>query len=181
MIILVDMDDVIADFDGEFLRRWRERHPEKFYVPIDKRKMFYARDEYPKELVPLIKEVYTEAGFIRSLPEIEGSVKAVNKIAEKGHDVFICTSPLMQYKNCVREKYEWIEEHLGYDWTLKMILTRDKTLISGSIIIDDKPEITGAGNPSWEHILFDKSYNRNINGKRRLTWANWEEVLKHDL
>jgi hypothetical protein len=25
MRILMDMDDVLADFDGEFLRRWRER------------------------------------------------------------------------------------------------------------------------------------------------------------
>ncbi len=178
MIILVDMDDVLADFDGEFYKRWREIHPEKFHIPLDRRKNFYIKEEYPEDLIPLVTEIYYSEGFIKSLPEIPGGIQAVKKLKEKGHEIFICTSPLMQYKNCVREKYEWIEEHLGYDWTLKLILTRDKTLVKGDILIDDKPEITGAAFPSWEHILFHKSYNSHINNKRRLyDWSEIDTVL----
>lgn len=29
MRVLIDMDGVIADFDKEFLQRWRNHHPEK--------------------------------------------------------------------------------------------------------------------------------------------------------
>jgi hypothetical protein len=49
-------------------------------------------------------------------------------------------------------------------------------------LIDDKPEITGVEKePTWEHILYDRPYNRGIN-KRRITWGNWKDILfaSHD-
>ncbi len=84
-------------------------------------------------------------------------------------DVFICTSPIKHYKHCPYEKvsrfsvsqhlfcslnkllpflflfaqYAWVEKHLGYDFLEQVILTRDKTLIAGDILIDDKPDILG--------------------------------------
>jgi 5'-nucleotidase len=177
MIILIDMDDVLADFDGGFLTKWRERYPDKYFVPLDERKEFYMRDEYPEELLPAMTELFTEKGFVASLPEIEGGADAAKTIKEMGHDVFICTSPMRQYANCVAEKYQWVEKHLGFDWTTKIILSRDKTLIKGDILIDDKPEVTGVCKPSWEHVIYDKSYNRNIVNGKRITWKNWEEVL----
>lgn len=44
---------------------------------------------------------------------------------------------------CVRVQYAWVEKHLGYDFLEQVILTRDKTLISGDVLIDDKPDILG--------------------------------------
>lgn len=171
------MDDVLADFDSEFLKRWREKYPDKFYVPLEKRSRFYMKEQYPEEVWDLVKEIYGSPGFIRSLPVVPGGIEAVNELSERGYEVFICSAPLSNYENCVLEKYEWIKEHLGRDWTKKLILTRDKTLVKGKILIDDRPEINGAANPEWEHILYDRPYNRNIKDKRRLTWKNWKEVL----
>ncbi|MDO8264840.1 MAG: 5'-3'-deoxyribonucleotidase, partial [Candidatus Parcubacteria bacterium] len=61
--------------------------------------------------------------------------------------------------------------------TKRIILSRDKTLIRGNFLIDDRPEIKGSSIPEWEHIIFDCSYNRNVTNKKRLTWENWREVL----
>jgi 5'-nucleotidase len=177
MIILIDMDDVLADFDGEFYRVWNILHPEKPITPPGARKHFYIKDESPAEYQPLISEINTSPGFIRSLPVIKGGAKAINEMKNEGHSVFICTSPLLKYHNCVKEKYEWVEAHLGTRWIEKLILTRDKTLIKSDILIDDKPEITGAAEPSWEHVLFDKPYNRHITDKKRITWGEWKETL----
>lgn len=44
---------------------------------------------------------------------------------------------------CVRVQYAWVEKHLGHDFLEQVILTRDKTLITGDILIDDKPDILG--------------------------------------
>ena len=50
MIILIDQDGPLADFEKEFLKRWRKKYPNEFFVPLKKRKNFYIRDDYPPEL-----------------------------------------------------------------------------------------------------------------------------------
>lgn len=177
MRILIDMDDVLADFDGDFLRCWRKKHPEKMYVPLEERKSFYVKESYPVDLHPLVTEIYTAPSFFRTLPPVAGAVEAVKEMEQMDLELFICTSPLNAYRNCVLEKYEWVEQHLGLDWVKRIILTKDKTLVKGDFLIDDKPVITGVESvPAWEHILYDRPYNRDIN-RKRLTWQNWKQVL----
>jgi len=177
MRILVDMDGVIADFDAEFLQRWRDRHPDKFCVPVEQRTTFYVKDEYPEELKPLVAEILLESSFFRHMLPVPGAKEALEEMRASGLEVFICTSPLTTYRNCVSEKYEWVEEYLGPAWVKQMVLTKDKTIIKADFLIDDKPSITGAVNPpDWEHILYDRPYNRGIN-KKRMTWNNWRDVL----
>lgn len=177
MLILIDMDDVLTDFDGEFYRKWNEVHPDKHITPPEERKKFYLMEESPKEYEELIRGIYTAPGFVKSLPEIPGSIDAVKEIASLGHTIFFCTTPLNMYYNCVKEKYEWIEEHIGFEWTKKIILTKDKTLVQGDVLIDDNPEIKGNVKPVWEHIVFDKPYNKHTNHVKRMTWKNYKEVL----
>lgn len=181
MILLVDLDDVLADFDGGFYLEWKYRYPEKSIPSPDKRTKFYLREETPEEYKPLITEIIITEGFIKSLPEIPGGKEAITQMRNLGFEVFICTSPFKNYKHCVKEKYIWVEEHLGREWVDKLILTGDKTIVSGDFLIDDKPEILGCSKPRWEHILYDRSYNRHIKNKRRLTWDNWREVIISDL
>jgi len=177
MRILIDMDGVIADFDGEFLKRWRERYPDKFYVPLEKRTTFYVKEQYPDELKPLASEIIWGLGFFRDMMPVNGARDALFEMDKMGFEVFICTSPLSTYKNCVLEKYEWVDKILGPDWVKRIILTKDKTLVKADYLIDDKPKITGVENtPIWEHIVYDRPYNKDVNN-RRLTWENWKEVM----
>jgi len=177
MRILIDMDGVIADFDGEFLKRWRERHPDKFYVPLAERTTFYVKQQYPDELKPLVSEIVLEPGFFRDMMPMDGGREALFEMDKMGFEVFICTSPMSTYQNCVLEKFEWVDRVFGPQWVKRIILTKDKTLVKADYLIDDKPEITGVEDtPSWEHIIYDRPYNRDVN-KKRITWENWKDVL----
>lgn len=176
MLILVDQDGPLAHFELGFIQNWRRQYPNEFFVPLEQRRTFYLRDEYPEELKDKVEAIYFAPGFYINLPPVPGGIEALKTLASLGHDVRICTSPLGQYENCVLEKYRWIEKHLGRDFTKKIILSKDKTIIRGQLLIDDKPEIEGSGKAEWEHVVFDCPYNRRVN-KKRLNWKNYREVL----
>lgn len=178
MRVLVDMDGVLADFEQGFLNAWRARHPDKPYIPIEARRGFYILDQYPRDLQPLIKAIQYAPGFIRTLPPIPGAIEAMNAMVEAGVEVFICSTPFTHYDPCVLEKYQWVDEHLGREWIRRLILTGDKTLVQGDVLIDDRSTIAGTADPSWEHVIFDQPYNRDQRNKRRLRdWQDWEKVI----
>ena len=176
MIILLDQDNVLADFETAFYSAWAKSGCSFPPIELERRRTFYLSEDYPAEHHDLLHSIYTAPGFFRDLKPMKGAVQAVREMLAQGHTVKICTTPIMKYYNCVLEKYEWVEKHLGFEMTKSMVLTRDKTLVQGDIIIDDKPEISGLVKPTWEHIIYDHPYNRN-RSNRRLNWANWRQVL----
>jgi 5'-nucleotidase len=102
----------------------------------------------------------------RDLPPITGATEALRALLEQGHDVRICTSPLNQYRNCVPEKYEWIERHLGPEFVTRMIVSKDKTIVYGDVLVDDNPSVKGPCLAKWQHVIFDQPYNRHVDGAR---------------
>jgi len=178
MRILVDMDGVLVDYEQGFLDEWKKQHPEKAFVPIEKKKSFYHEDVYPEEYKEFVRAIPLTPHFYRNLKPIPGAIEAIKEIADSGHEVFICTSPSVTNNTCVQNKFEWVEEHLGKEWKHKIVLTKDKTVVNGDVLIDDKPRIDGIeGKPSWVHVLYDQPYNRWLKRVKRLTWENWREVL----
>ncbi|MBI2045629.1 5'-3'-deoxyribonucleotidase [Candidatus Pacearchaeota archaeon] len=175
MIILVDMDGVLADYNLGIEKELKKRC---LWTPDrNEFKTFYYADNCPPEYGKVIDVIGSKKGFAFDLPSIKGGKEALEKMLELGQEVRICTAPFGDYKITIPEKLAWAEYNIGKGWAKKIVLTKDKTLIRGDILIDDKPKILGIMEPVWEHVLYDKSYNKEVEGKRRLTWENWREVL----
>lgn len=128
--------------------------------------------------------IWESKDFFFELEPLPGAVEAVKQMANlQNTDVFICTSPIKMFKYCPYEKYAWVEKHFGPDFLEQIVLTRDKTVISADLLIDDRPDITGAEpHPSWEHILFTSCHNYHLQlqpPRRRLhSWADdWKAIL----
>lgn len=177
MIILIDQDGPLADFEKGFANHWQNQFPDEIFIPPEKRTTFYIEDDYPDHFLDKVRGIYSARGFILSLPPVSGGIEAAHALLEMGHDVRICTSPLSKNKYCAMEKYQWVEKHMGREFTNRVILTKDKTLVRGDFLIDDKPHISGIATPEWERVIFDCHYNRGIPGKRIVDWKNWKEVL----
>jgi 5'-nucleotidase len=147
MLVLIDQDGPLADFEKGFLDRWQAQYPDEFFVPLDQRKTLHLREEYPPRLREKVESIYRAPGFYLGLPPTPGCIDAINTFLELGHDLRICTAPLSHYDNCVLEKYQWVEKHFGRELTKKIILTRDKTVSRGEVLIDDNPSIKGVCAP----------------------------------
>lgn len=176
-ILLVDQDGTLADYPGWFLKMWREAHPEKPWIPTEALTEHDVAKNYPAEYRASLEAIDLSKGFYRSLPIIPGAKEALEELLALGFDVRICTAPKRRFHNCVPEKFEWIEEHLGQKWVERTILARDKTLIHGDVLVDDKPQITGVRAPTWKHVLYDQPYNRRLIAQPRITWADYQLLL----
>nr|KAF6457917.1 5', 3'-nucleotidase, cytosolic [Rousettus aegyptiacus] len=143
--VLVDMDGVLADFEAGLLQGFRRRFPGEPHVPLDERRGFFAREQYRAlrpDLADKLASVYEAPSFFLDLEPIPGALDAMREMsAMQDTEVFICTSPLRKYHHCVGEKYRWVEKHLGPQFVERIILTRDKTVVLGDLLIDDKDTI----------------------------------------
>uniref|UniRef100_H0XFU6 5', 3'-nucleotidase, cytosolic n=1 Tax=Otolemur garnettii TaxID=30611 RepID=H0XFU6_OTOGA len=185
--VLVDMDGVLADFEAGLLRGFRRHFPEEPYVPLEQRRGFFAREQYRAlrpDLADKVASVYEAPGFFLGLEPIPGALEAMREMNDiQDTEVFICTSPLLKYEHCVGEKYRWVEQHLGPQFVERIILTRDKTVVLGDLLIDDKDNIQGGEEtPTWEHILFTCCHNQHLvlppSRRRLLSWSdNWREII----
>jgi 5'-nucleotidase len=177
-IILVDMDGVLADFEGYFLKKWRENFPELPFIEVKDRREFYVSKEYPEEHTNKILQIFYSEGFCFNMEPIPGAIEAIQEIKKLGHEVFICSSPFEQAPDSLGDKLNWVSKYLDREWVTKLILINDKTLIHGDILIDDKPVITGVNQPTWKHVIYDQPYNKQNALAPRMDWGNWKEVLK---
>lgn len=172
------MDSVLSDFEGKVYETFKQRYPHRRAIPPKQRTTFYASDQYPEEYYSDIEAIYNAEGFFASLEEIPGSVASVKEMKARGAEIFICTTAPKRNIYAPSEKREWIRKHLGPDWVDKFVLTHDKTLVIGDYLIDDRPEVKGAAQPTWEHIIYSQPYNFNVQGLKRMTWDNWEKVFE---
>ncbi|CAH1794241.1 unnamed protein product [Owenia fusiformis] len=179
--VLVDMDCVLADFETNFLKRYKEKYPDEPFIPLDKRKGFYLTTQYEKIGVhnDKIYSVINEEGFFLTLPPIAGGIEALKEMSGlPGVDVFLCTSPVINYQFCVKEKYDWVQKYLGKDWVEKLILTRDKTIIHGDLLIDDRPRIKGCEHePLWRQVLFSACHNKTYKISNEIRLDSWDTNL----
>ena len=137
MEFLVDMDGVLCDFTQGVLDRMAEQYPEILRLPYDAHTEFEVQHNYPEGVRGKIRRLCEQPGFFRNLKPVPCAIEGMRWLIAEGHDVRICTSPLRQWQHCVAEKYAWVAEHLGEEFVRNMILIRDKSLVSGAILIDD--------------------------------------------
>jgi len=138
-LIYIDMDDTLADFSGGI--------------------------ELKKSQNPAMNFPQAEYGFFSNLYPIENAVKAVNTLVEK-YDVYLLTAPSTRNPFSYTEKRVWVEKCLGMEMAEKLIISPNKGLLKGDILIDDN--IKGYGQESFEGELIQF-------GSRM--YPSWEAIL----
>jgi 5'(3')-deoxyribonucleotidase len=139
MIIYIDMDDTLFDFRGAH-RRELERFP----------KMLFPQSQF---------------GFFANLDLLPDAFPAWKMLNER-HDVYFLTAPSVRNPMCYTEKRISIEKNFGYDACERLILSTNKSLLKGDILIDDYA--TGNHQESFDGELIQFGSTR---------FPDWKSVL----
>jgi 5'(3')-deoxyribonucleotidase len=174
--VLVDMDDVLADFRAGVLSRLNLHHPE-INTDIEFVDFFIAKDFHGQEA--LVQSISDEIGFFEALDVIEGAKDGWEQIVAEGFKPIVCTTPLKTHPYCEQEKRNWLEEHFGIQIAGEAIMTQDKTIHSGIALIDDKPVITGSATPTWQQIMFTQPPNERFHSDFRLDGWGDERLVRY--
>lgn len=175
-IILVDQDGPLAMFEEKFEQIWRARHPQHPFVESSQRTSFNIEADYEDIYHNDIYAIMDEPGFFRELDPVPGAIEGMKLLNElfPGH-VYICTKPAKDNPTCASDKMWWVEHHLGREWLKKMIITPDKKIVRGDYLIDDRYDIDGLVEPTWEHLLYTTPVNLHHTDVRRMN--NWSEIV----
>jgi 5'-nucleotidase len=183
-IVLVDMDGVLANFELACQQCWRRLYPDLPFIELEERTTHDIKQQYAtlgENYGNKMRDIIHSNGFYATLEVMNGAKEGLDRLKQSGYEVFICTAQARNTK-CAPEKAEWVNRHLGSEWVERMIITRDKTMVRGDILIDDKPVITGLYSPCFTHIIYDQPYNRLVDsGRPRLTWSCSDAVVANVL
>jgi 5'(3')-deoxyribonucleotidase len=124
MRIFVDMDGVIVDFEG-----------------------FKKTTGLGSEQVKIMPSAY------RHMNPLPGALDGVRSLIGMGHDVWIATKPPTGIPHAYADKVAWILEYLP-ELKRKIVLTHDKSLLRGDVLIDDRPHKANARNFAGHVITF---------------------------
>jgi 5'(3')-deoxyribonucleotidase len=140
MRIYIDMDGVIVDF-------------ENYRLKMQKAVGYEVTGDMVKRL----------HGAYRDMKPMAGALPSVRLLISHGHDVWIATKPPTGISWAYADKAEWIFEHLP-ELKRKLIITHDKSLLIGDVLIDDRPHKANADKFQGRLLHFSETFG-------------WEEVL----
>lgn len=184
-ILLVDMDGVLFDWSTGFYRILNELAAERgiehgLPAASELRAFDFAKavPEDDTHTLDLVWEAMRHPELYSTLEPMPGAVEALNEAAEE-FDTFICSTPEKNNPTCASDKIASMVEHFGNDWRKRIVLTHDKTIVHGDVLLDDKDFITGrlGGRTSWQQVFFTQPYNAALPGPRLDTWGQWREVI----
>lgn len=180
MDIAVDLDGVLADFEGHLNLRLDMAGERAATIPRVRTEWdLMAGLTHDEKRV--MRDILERPGFFAGLDPLPGAKRALENLVDRGHEVFIVTSPYVSNPTCASDKMAWVERHLGRGWaTKRLVITTDKTRVRADVLIDDKPVITGSRTPEWERIFFgDYEYNRQAR-LGRIQMLSWEDDAQVD-
>lgn len=178
-IFLVDMDNVLYDWDALFWQEVGERFP---HVQVPERAL--RLDYNPMVNAPLLLQeqkqlIFDLPDFYKRIPVVEGAQDAIAEIsAIPGVLTKVCSAPTASNPTCASDKIFALGRDFSPELAHSAVLKWDKTTEFGDVLLDDKPVIKGAlPQPFWEHVVFDHPYNIATPGRRMYNWSQWAEVI----
>lgn len=165
--LAIDMDNVIVDIETN----WIDLYEKSYGVRIDKADLLGKPEEAAFPDPEAAWELIIKPGFFRYAPPIDGAMEAIREL-QKHFEIYI-VSAAMEFPNSLREKHDWLAEHLPFISWKNIIFCGDKSVVVTDYLIDD--HLKNLDFTKGTPILFTASHNVNVQKHTRVN--NWQEVL----
>lgn len=139
-ILKIDMDGVIADFDGAIKKICPELETGDAFPDYESR----------KQMVDIICEA--NPTIFHTLDPIEGGIEAVKTLMPL-YDVYFLSTPMDNVPDSFTGKKIWLNTHFGKLAEKRLILTHRKDLAIGDYLVDDRLR-NGVDKFKGKHIHF---------------------------
>lgn len=174
--VLVDMDGPLADFDRQFFdtcaaKGW------PLDCTLDTQRHRFATDHIPdpKHRSAARSHVNTTRWF-RDLPPAPGAIDGIRRLHQAA-DVWIVTKPLEANHHCRDDKAAWIRKHLGAEWEPRLIIAADKSIVRGTILLDDAPHPAWFERAIWEPVVYPTPWNGDGSKWAGLPRWSWDQTV----
>jgi 5'(3')-deoxyribonucleotidase len=166
-VLLLDMDGPLAAFDDYGFRLCTDAGL-TFDVPTraDQTHRYYTGHLSDND-AKLARLMIDTSRWFLDLPVTEGAVEGVQQLREH-FDIWVCTKPLETNPTCRDDKAAWLREHFP-PLERKLIISPDKSLIRGAILLDDAPKLSWIPKATWSPVIFTEPFNG--------PGSDWEKYL----
>ena len=179
-ILGVDLDGVVADHTYRFreiLAELRGVDPET--LPLERSWDFHEWGLAPGEYAEYHRIAVMEHDLFLTMPVIEGAAETLWRLSDAGVWIRVITHRLYVHwghSKAVGDTAAWLDAHrIPYR---DICFLGAKPQVEAAVYIDDAPhnveQLRAAGNTV---IVFDQSYNRQLDGPRARSWAEVEELV----
>lgn len=175
MTILVDMDDTIENLSDAWLKVLNQ----KFNTNITRQdvRTWSIREMFPSATREEVYGCLDDPEFWKDVTPREDALEVLPKLIEQGHEIYIVTAS--SYKSIEAKVENVLFKYFPYiDWN-HVIITRNKKMITGDVLVDDGPHNLVGGN--FAKILINQPYNEDFNelscGATRVN--NWYEAMEY--
>lgn len=166
LTVLVDMDGVIADFDAHFFdmceREGFELHRGAVNALNPCTKHRFATDcirgENRRKALTMVE---TDENWFFDIPPIPGAISGLERLAahQDVAKIFLCTKPMRENVGCHDGKARWVRKYLGREWIDRLIITPNKGMVKGDILLDDAPKAEWFEIAEWVPVIAKMPWN----------------------
>lgn len=178
MTIFIDMDQTIVDFSTPFYNKAKETINGDLDTSFSEMKESNRWDIQSvlfgsnKDKEAITDMIFSSPGFWLNMKPYAGAIEAVQEIS-RSNKVYLVTAPWHKSVNCYIEKYYWVLNNLPEFDISKLLYIKDKHLLKGDIIIDDKPKYLEYNSCKYS-IAFKHEYNKDVEVNFRSD--DWNEI-----